>query len=271
MSVFKSAGMKTELELALSTEYTPAELPMGLPLAHLTARRWLQAILKAGRLEPRPCKVLAQNLLYFSYGGVFYRTSSMPTEKTTELPVALVFSPSVMNVISRLFPFDSGAAAGDRFGPEWSSKLAPFVSRFSVTTTDALQDARRLVYHLFETNAKYLGGTAAKSGKLKDHPFPLLHDFLSADLSALNVDHRQRTIEAISESAIALGQHLLWIGIPEYRTSTVLKELHRWTAPNVPPFYTYGFTKNFNPSQIAARLEDHAHECVIKRYADFPL
>ena len=86
MSTFKSAGMKTELELALSKEYTPAELPMGLPLAHLTARRWLQSILTAGQLEPRPCKVLAKKLLYFSYGGVFYRTSSMHTEKTTELP-----------------------------------------------------------------------------------------------------------------------------------------------------------------------------------------
>src|SRR5260370_39913928 len=73
MSTFKSAGMKTELELALAKESTPRELPMGLPLAHLTARRWLQSILKVGQLEPRPCTVLAKKLLYFSYGGVFYR------------------------------------------------------------------------------------------------------------------------------------------------------------------------------------------------------
>jgi hypothetical protein len=51
----------------------------------------------------------------------------------------------------------------------------------------------------------------------------------------------------------------------------VLKELHRWTAPNILPFYTYDFTKNFNPAEMAARLEENAQECVIKRYANFPV
>ena len=261
--------MNTELEIALANEPVPAELPIGLPLAHLTARRWLQSILKAGQLEPRPCLVLAKALLYFSYGGVFYRTSTLQTERTTELPVALVFSPDVMNMISQLFPFDSGAVAGNRFGPDWSRRLAPFASRFSVKTTDALGDARRLVYHLFKTNPRYLSGRATSSGKLKQDPFPLLHEFLTTDLSSLGVDHRQRTIEAISEVAIRLGQHLLWIGIPQYRTSDVLNELYRWTAPIVVPFHTYDFTKNFNPSEIAARLEENAQECVIKRYSSF--
>ncbi len=242
--------MTTELEIALARESTPAQLPIGLPLAHLTARRWLQSILNVGQLEPRPCKVLSKTVLYFSYGGVFYRTSTLQTERTSELPVALVFSPNMMSVISQLFPFDSGAVADNRFGPDWSRRLAPFASRFSVTTTDALRDARRLVYHL---------------------PFPLLHEFLTTDLSSLNVDHRQRTIEAISEVAIELGRHLLWIGIPQFRTSAVLKELHRWTTPNILPFYTYDFTKNFNPAEMAARLEENAQECVIKRYANFPV
>jgi len=263
--------MKTELEIALAQESTPVELPLGLPLAHLTATRWLQSILKTGQLEPRPCKILSKTLLYFSYGGVFYRTSTLQTEHATELPIALVFSPEVLNVISQLFPFDSGAAAGNRFGPDWSRRLAPFASRFSVNTTDALRDARRLVYHLFETNPQYLSGRAANSGKLKQDPFPLLHEFLTTDLSSLHVDHRQRTIEAISEVAIKLGQHLLWIGIPQWKTSTVLKDLYRWTAPNVVPFHTYDFTKNFNPSEVSARLEEHARECVIKRYASFPV
>jgi hypothetical protein len=263
--------MATELEVALARESAPAELPIGLPLAHLTARRWLQSILNAGQLEPRPCKVLSKTVLYFSYGGVFYRTSTLQTECTSELPVGLVFSPNMMNAISKLFPFDSGAAADNRFGPDWSRRLAPFASRFSVSTTDALRDARRLVYHLFESNPRYLGGRPSPSGKLKQDPFPLLHEFLSCDLSSLNVDHRQRTIEAISEVAIELGRHLLWIGIPQFRTSSVLKELHRWTAPNVLPFYTYDYTKNFNPSEMAARLEENAQECIIKRYASFPV
>jgi len=263
--------MKTELELALTSEPVPPELPIALPLAHLTARRWLQSILKCGRLEPRPCKVFSKSLLYFSYGGVFYRTSPLQTERVTELPVALVFSPEIMNAISRLFPFDSGAAAGDRFGPDWATRLAPFADRFAVNTTDALLDVRRLVYHLFETNPRYLKGSAASAGKLKRKPFPLLQEFLSTDLSSLSVDRRQRTIEAISEVAIGLGQHLLWIGMPQYQTSTVFRELYCWTKPNVVEPHTYDFSKNFNPSEIAARLEEKAFEAVVKRYSTLPV
>jgi hypothetical protein len=263
--------MKTELEIALNKEFTPTELPLGLPLAHLTASRWLASILNVGRLEPRPCKIFSKNLLYFSYGGVFYRTSKLPTEQATELPVALVFSPTVMNLISQLFPFDSGALAADMFGPEWTLKLAPHGKRFCINTTDALTDARRLVYHLFESNPQYLKGIAASSGKHKEDPFPLLYEFLTTDLSSRGVDHRQRAIEAISEIPIELAKHLLWIGFPAWETSSVLKELYRWTAPVLPQFETYEYTKNFNPSEIAARLEDKAYRAVIEKYAVFPV
>jgi hypothetical protein len=263
--------MSTELEVALGNEPAPAELPIGLPLAHLTVCRWLQPILKVGRLEPRLCKTFSKNLLYFSYGGVFYRSSNLQTEHASELPIGLVFSPIVMNAISRLFPFDSGAMARDMFGPDWRDRLAPFESRFSVNTKDALNDARRLVYHLFETNPRYLNGHASNSGKYKRAPLPLLQEFLASDLSSLNVDHRQRTVEAISEVAFEVGKHLLWVGIPQRKFSTVAKGLYRWTAPDVPSIQTYDFTKNFNPSQLSAILEDKAREYVIERYASLSL
>jgi hypothetical protein len=258
--------MKTELEIALSAETVSAELPLALPLAHLTACRWLESIVKAGRLEPRPCKVFSKDLLYFSYGGVFYRTSKLQTEQATELPVALVFAPSVMNSVYQLFPFDSGAHADGRFGPDWTKKLGPVEQRFCINTSDALTDARRLVYHLFETNPQYLKGIVG-DGKHKQNPFPILHEFLTADLSSAGIDHRQRTIEAISKISVELGKNLLWIGLPEWNTSSVFKELYHWTAPTVPQFDTYSYTKNFNPSEIAARLEEKAYEAVIKRYA----
>ncbi|SRR6266436_3840838 len=261
--------MKTELEIALNRESTPTELPLGLPLAHLTACRWLASILRVGRLEPRPCKVFLKKLLYFSYGGVFYRTSKLQTEQATELPVALVFAPTVLDLISQLFPFDSGAAAAERFGLDWARKLAPFRKRFLVNTTDALMDARRLVYHLFKTNSQYLKGIPFGSGKHKRDPFPLLYEFLTTDLSSHEIDHRQRAIEAISDIPIELGKHLLWIGLPEWKTSSVLKDLYRSTAPTVPQFDTYKYTKNFNPTEIAALLEEKAYKAVIEKYTMF--
>jgi hypothetical protein len=112
---------------------------------------------------------------------------------------------------------------------------------------------------------------AINTGTRKHDPLPLLQEFLATDLSSLMVDHRQRTVEAISEVAFDLGKNLLWIGIPESRTSTVAKELYRWTKPDVPRVHPYHFTKNFNPSQIAAHLEESAYNFAIKQYADLSL
>jgi hypothetical protein len=263
--------MPTELETALAKESLPPNLPCALPLAHLTASRWLDAILSNGRLEPRPCKVFAKQLLYFSYGGVFYRTASLQTEAATELPVAFVFSPTVIDVISRLFPFDSGAMHTGRFGHDWSHKLAPFESRFRVDTALGLQHAQMLLYHLFETNPSYLSGTPSIASTHKHSPLPLLYEFLNADLSSLKVDHRQRTIEAISDAAVELSKNILWVGFPRYKTSNVLKKLVRWTSPLIPQFWEYDFNRNYNPTEIAARLEEHAYGDVIRRYAEFKL
>lgn len=250
--------MPSELETALAEESLPPKLPCALPLAHLTAWRWLDAILGSGRLEPRLCKVFDNKLLYFSYGGVFYRTSSLQTEATCELPVAFVFSPKVMDIVSRLFPFDSGAMHDERFGHNWAQKLAPFKSRFRVDTPKDSQNAQKLVYHLFETNPLYRRGNPSIASTKKHAPLPLLYEFLNANLSSLGVDHRQRTIEAISEAAVELGENLRWVGFPQRETSKVLKELLRWTSPRTPKFWEYEFTRNFNPAEIAAKLDDHA-------------
>jgi hypothetical protein len=260
--------MDSELAVALDAESPPDQMPTGLPLAHLTAQRRLESILKVGCLKPQLCTVFYKELLYFSYGGVFYRTSNMRTQHCTELPVALVFSPELLKVISRLFPFHSGAVAAGLYGPKWSRKLSSFSSRFSINTKDACRDAGRLVYHLFDTNRRYLEGIPSSTAEFKHDPLPLLHQFQAAVLSSVNVNHRNRAIEAISEVSVELGRQLLWIGIPEWKTSAVLKELYRWTKPSVPLCYTYHFARNTNPSEIASCLEENAYRDVIKQYAN---
>jgi hypothetical protein len=261
--------MPTELEVALKAEPAPKKLPVGLPIAHLSVQRWLRSILTVGQLEPRQCHVLREKVLYLSYGGVFFRTSAPSTENATELPVAFVFSPVALSLVSRLFPFDSGAMANGKFGPEWSRRLKPFQSRFSVNTTDALRDAGLLVYHLFETNRQYLKGEACGDGAGKREPIPLLRKFLTDDLSSIQVDHRQRTIEAIAEVDLKLRDSLEWIGVPEIDTLNVQDRLYHWTKPRMVEIHSYGFRKNFHPRELAAQLEQAAYEYVVRKYANF--
>jgi len=246
------------------------QLPPALPLAHLTFARWLGDILKIGRLQPQPCKVFDKDLLYFSYGGLFYRPKRIQTQNAVELPIALVFSPELLEVITSLFPFDTGAMANNPGFTEWKSKLAPFETRFRLSPTRGARDvATALVYLLYADNPRYLNGEVASiAAKGRTPPLPLLAEFLDDNL-APESDHRQRSIECLSDVAVALGRSLEWIGFPEtLGTAQVMNSIYQWTQPHLPDFRAYPYHRNFNPAEIGAQLETWAHEAVIRKYAE---
>ncbi|HEX6098458.1 MAG TPA: hypothetical protein VF432_19230 [Thermoanaerobaculia bacterium] len=256
------------LQLAVEHERATLDrLPPPLPLAHLTVARWLTNILRIGEIQPRPCAVLRRDLLYLSYGGLFYRPTRISTQQVTELPIGLVFSPEALRLISSVFPFDTGAMATHASFAAWKDKFSPFETRFRLTTSDALRDTPSLVRLLYSDNSRYLRGEVTADAVRRAEPLPLLASFLGADLSPES-DHRQRTIECVSEVALKLGQHLLWIGFPDLDTARVLRELYRWTQPNVPEFRAYSYHRNFNPAEIGAQLEAWANDAVIRRYAE---
>src|SRR5690349_10655561 len=111
------------LDLKTALDRSAARLAAELPVAHITTARWLGSILDEGRIQPRLCTVFNRELLYFSYGGVFYRSLKSQTQNATELPIAMVFSPKVLDVAFQLFPFDSGAMAAKLFGEDWWDKM----------------------------------------------------------------------------------------------------------------------------------------------------
>jgi hypothetical protein len=261
----------SELELSLRAVGTAADLPAELPVAHLTTARWLTSILEAGELVPRSCRVFHRDLVYFSYGGVFYRTSKMQSENAAELPVAMVFSPEVLDVCTRLFPFDSGAMADKLFGEAWYTAMEPFEDRFSITGGDLSMAARLLVLNLYHTNQKYIGGRPVRSAPAGAPALQLLHGFLSTNqsnnLSVFGgVDHRQRSIEALTTASVSLAKHLVWIGMPHSRYAKTMKAIKRHTR-RVPQAYAYHPSRNFSPDTWAADLERQAYEDIVERYA----
>lgn len=267
------SDLETELQ-GLSAGITiPESLPPELPLAHLTSARWLASIVSAGRLIPRACGVFHQDLLYFSYGGVFYRTSKQQTEEASALPVAMVFKPQIVDKCSRLFPFDSGAMKKELFGAAWHSTMNPFERRFVVDAShSSLSEAARLIVHCcYEKNEKYLMGDPTATLVFPSPALTALHSFLSADLSLLRtrpngVDHRQRSIELISAAAIDLAENLIWIGLPNVHVDRTMADIRRLTR-TVPQYYPYNFRRNFHPDEYATELETAARSEVIERYA----
>ncbi len=262
----------SELEIALGAALPATSLPQELPLAHLTAARYLRGILDAKYLLPRHCKVFGQKLLYFSYGGVFYRAPKEQSENVTELPVAMVFTPEVMDACCRLFPFDSGAMARKLYGGKWYTAMEPFEKRFSICTGKLSTAARLLVHHLYRTNSRYVGGRPARGNPSWPATLSLLHTFLDQDLSGTctvpcGIDHRQRSIELLSDAPVSIANELIWIGLPHHRLARTMKAIRELTR-TVPQIYPYRFSRNFNPDEIAGELQRAARDQVVERYLE---
>src|SRR5688572_1187632 len=135
------------------------DLPLPLPPMHLSIARHFEKIADDGALTPTPCKVFKQDILYFYYGGLFYRPSNQPTKDEFQLPIAFVFEPEILARVKCFYPFDTGALANGKYGGDWGEKLTRQQDRFRLEASckgDLL--VRSLVYHMYGTNVSYLRG-----------------------------------------------------------------------------------------------------------------
>lgn len=264
------SDLESDLQAVLACVRSSVALPPELPVAHLTSAKWLASIIRVGRLVPKACKVFNEDLLYFSYGGVFYRTSKLQTEDASALPVAMVFRPHVLDACARLFPFDSGAMANGLFGDTWHATMNPFERRF-VVKNNLSEAARLLVHCCYEENTRYIDGDPTATLAFPSPALTALHDFLCQDLSGLatvpnGIDHRQRSIELIASTAVQLAENLIWIGMPNLHVDETMAAIRRLTR-TVPQHWPYHYRRNFHPDEYAAQLESRARSEVIERYA----
>ncbi|MGE4183049.1 MAG: hypothetical protein AB7J34_24785 [Limisphaerales bacterium] len=125
-----------------------------LPLVHTTEYERLSSIHASHRIEPRPCKVFGEPLLYLFYGRPAYRDP----EKTTPIkdiafcPVCFVFRPERHFAIKRMHPFDTGALQKGYYEPEVSRTTA--FNEFAVRAV--MESAQRIIAGFFETNERYM-------------------------------------------------------------------------------------------------------------------
>jgi hypothetical protein len=241
---------------------------MLLPVAHMAPASSMKSIVAQGALRPHGCPHLEAELLFASYGGIHFRGENCQTQDSGQLPVGFLFEPNVLNTAASAFPFDSGAAATGRFGPDWTVRLGDYRSRYQLVLGGQPEILTRLVYHLYGSNQEYLEGRP-KIGNV-DEPPPLaeLREFLCADLSQFGADHRQRTIECVFGSELTMGRSLLWIGYPS-AMGKHLPGLIRFTKPWVPEMFSYSAHFNSNPAAVTAILEHQASQ-LVKRFVRLP-
>ncbi len=256
------------LEDTISDLPEPPSLPLALPISHVSIARWFKSIAKDGHLEPRLCQVFGEELLYLFYGGVFYRPKNKPTQNVEELPIAFLFSPTLLERIIRFYPFDTGGMASGRFGT-WSTSLGPLMKDYKVNGNHHHTIPRKMIYHIFNSNESYLHGEPDPNCKSKPYPLPELFDFYSDDLTSFDIDHRQCIIECQTNEQIPLKNELLWIGFPESMTDAFIN-ICKWMEPVIPQFFAYESHRITIPSEMTAKLEEIAKQEVINRYIKIP-
>ena len=85
--------------------------PGKLPLVHTTDVHGFKKIEVANTLQPQPCPVYGESLLYFFYGRPAYRAHRTVETTTAKAfaPVCFIMSDQLDDAVRRIMPFDSGA------------------------------------------------------------------------------------------------------------------------------------------------------------------
>jgi hypothetical protein len=190
-----------------------------------------------------------------------------PTRQATELPIAFLFDPALLDEVSSYFPYDTGAAADGIYG-EWSIKLREF-DRYILNSNGGNEVPRKIVHHVYQTNSKYVYGQVANQCGESSEALNEIHQFLGCDLTSEGVDHRQCTIECQIDHSIELGKHLRWIGFPAELWEEFEELFHNHLDPYVPDIYDYKYSVNVRPSMVAHELHTKATDFIEHHYLKF--
>ena len=183
-----------------------------LPLIHTSRCEFLSNIAATHSLEPQPCGVFHESLIYMFYGRPAYRSSrsGMAGEPIALCPVCFVFKPrTVSQVVHRMYPCDTGAVAADRFNPEIrASDLA------QLALDPQIDSARRLVSLLFERNRDYFVGKVVQARAFTPGSVEARFYALLVRDGPVGYDDRKSAIEVQVNQAIPLREQLLFVVLP---------------------------------------------------------
>lgn len=184
-----------------------------LPLIHTSRCEYLTSIISTGTLEPRPCEVFKESLLYLFYGRPAYRSTkgTKSGEPIALCPVCFVFKPrTVSQSLYRIYPCDSGVLAHDRLIPEITA-----ADLYDLVVDPHIENARRLVSLLFVQNSDYfvgkvVSGKSFGTGTVEARFYSLLQRPGPADY-----DDRKSAIEVQVNHGISLAEQLLFVVLPK--------------------------------------------------------
>jgi hypothetical protein len=225
-----------------------SEVIKPLVLAHVTSYKHLSKIISDKNLSPLPCNVLKDDVLYLSYGAPFFKKSPHFTQDPEEFPIVIIFTPEMHDKIDCYFPFDTGAASGKKYGKKWKSLS-------NIYDYHIKKKPENIVSAFYGSNSNYIVGKAVDYDNINIEPAPYLRKFLKDDLTALDIDERQRTIECVTKNQFPLVNKVLWVAYPDLyfgdnnKIIEKIKELKGYNTDELNE-YQYHVGVSASPSQL---------------------
>jgi hypothetical protein len=184
-----------------------------LPLVHNTRCELLQAIASSGALEPTPCPVFKQNLIYCFYGRPVYRSSKVGLEYSTDYPhcpICLVFRRDAIRNITRVYPCDSGGLSAGAFDPPISAGLRDL---FEISRTAA--SAQRITTAFFGSNRQYYDGIALQNPAIPQTELEAkMYHALISTRGTSSFDERRSAVEVQTPDRIELRNNVAYVILP---------------------------------------------------------
>lgn len=230
--------------------------PKSLAWCHTTDGYTLRSLIASGFFEPKLCPIFGEDLSYFFYGRPAYRVADTPLTIQSKAPVIVVLNPGLIDRGKRLFPFDTGAFAEDKY-TRWMHARMQLADFEFACSSDA---PNRHVASFFGTNTAYLGVKGCIP------PIPYSGEFeveslvtLLNDTDTTTADDRRLAVELQVGEVIPFDDPVVWaLIIPDELQQAPWLKAYLGARRTTIECLTYMLTPLKPPSDYQALLEDRA-------------
>jgi hypothetical protein len=211
-----------------------------MPLTHVCQEYFFREILETKRLKPSPCRVFAEELLYFFYGKPAYtpKTDGAAVDASGLAPVCLVCKPRLVPHAKRIAPFDTGAFASGRYSDYLHQKMK--IDDFLLDGSPEMPG--RIVAHFFSSNSEYFKGKPATIQIPPTQFEARAYHNLITDNGKTSSDHRRSAIEIQTDLPLTIERDsVLLVVLPEVfldDPDVRIRVFQDWSA-EVVPYPTY--------------------------------
>lgn len=228
---------------------------LNLPLVHVTPLSRYRQIMVSGRLVPQPCPVMKREIIYCSYGDLVYRPSRKDTNWDLDPPVALLFSPLLLQNRYGFAPMDTGAIASGRVPWFPASGRATLAASYCISDEGGhLLSAWIRTLYGGNDGYKHRSALGIPSNAPEEAIIARMLSISAADRSA--PDHTRDDMRVISQMEchfskhISLSHYLIAAFIPEDAGFSLWKDDMTVTMRNATSRYK-GYSVNGNlPSEL---------------------